>query len=211
MGWGSSPVRRYSCSALECPYLQGLETSTPPQFCPVPQTRLYYTAAAVVAATYPVCVGLLRLGVTEKPGMRVQEECGKQKRGAGLLLGMGFGLELCHAEMLPSCVAEPSTPASSQGPGFLAGLGLTVRHPPYLTLVISFLLISAAIQVRLARPVPIGPVHLHPTTSHLGLRLRRERPVAGIGLERLVREGRDLDGACGLGKGEGLDTGKNSV
>ncbi|XP_015977288.1 major facilitator superfamily domain-containing protein 2B [Rousettus aegyptiacus] len=72
-------------------------------------TRLYYTAAAVVAATYPVCVGLLRLGVTEKP--------------------------------------EPSTPASSQGPGFLAGLGLTVRHPPYLTLVISFLLISAAIQV----------------------------------------------------------------
>ncbi|XP_011354880.1 major facilitator superfamily domain-containing protein 2B [Pteropus vampyrus] len=72
-------------------------------------TRLYSIAAAVVAVTYPVCVGLLRLGVTEQP--------------------------------------EPSTPASSQGPSFLAGLGLTVRHPPYLKLVISFLFISAAIQV----------------------------------------------------------------
>ncbi|ELK14019.1 Major facilitator superfamily domain-containing protein LOC388931 [Pteropus alecto] len=87
----------------------GLETSPPPQFCPVPQTRLYTIAAAVVAVTYPVCIGLLRLGVTEQP--------------------------------------EPSTPASSQGPSFLAGLGLTVRHPPYLKLVISFLFISAAIQV----------------------------------------------------------------
>lgn len=94
--------------------------------------------------------------------MGVQAECGKQGLGPGLLLGMGFGLELCQAEMSPSCVAGPSTPASSQGPSFLAGLGLTVRHPPYLKLVISFLFISAAIQVRLARPVPIGPVHLHP-------------------------------------------------
>ncbi|XP_054422385.1 sphingosine-1-phosphate transporter MFSD2B [Pteronotus mesoamericanus] len=42
---------------------------------------------------------------------------------------------------------DPSAPASSQGMGFLAGLGLTVRHPPYLKLVISFLFISAAIQV----------------------------------------------------------------
>nr|XP_019568263.1 PREDICTED: major facilitator superfamily domain-containing protein 2B isoform X4 [Rhinolophus sinicus] len=42
---------------------------------------------------------------------------------------------------------EPSAPASIQSLGFLAGLGLTVRHPPYLKLVISFLFISAAVQV----------------------------------------------------------------
>ncbi|XP_045700444.1 major facilitator superfamily domain-containing protein 2B isoform X2 [Phyllostomus hastatus] len=42
---------------------------------------------------------------------------------------------------------DPSAEASSQGMGFLAGLGLTVRHPPYLKLVISFLFISAAVQV----------------------------------------------------------------
>ncbi|XP_036891350.1 major facilitator superfamily domain-containing protein 2B [Sturnira hondurensis] len=42
---------------------------------------------------------------------------------------------------------EPSATASSQGMSFLAGLGLTVRHPPYLKLVISFLFISAAVQV----------------------------------------------------------------
>ncbi|XP_010838987.1 PREDICTED: major facilitator superfamily domain-containing protein 2B [Bison bison bison] len=43
--------------------------------------------------------------------------------------------------------SDPSTPASGQGVGFLAGLGLTVRHRPYLKLVISFLFISAAVQV----------------------------------------------------------------
>ncbi|XP_027411763.1 major facilitator superfamily domain-containing protein 2B isoform X1 [Bos indicus x Bos taurus] len=43
--------------------------------------------------------------------------------------------------------SDPSTPASGQGLGFLAGLGLTVRHRPYLKLVISFLFISAAVQV----------------------------------------------------------------
>lgn len=101
--------------------------------------------------------------------MGVQAECGKQKLGAGLLLGMGFGLELYRAEMSPTCVIEPSTPASSQGPSFLAGLGLTVRHPPYLKLVTSFLFISAAIQVRLARPVLIGPVLLRP--YHITFRL----------------------------------------
>ncbi|XP_045045128.1 sphingosine-1-phosphate transporter MFSD2B isoform X9 [Desmodus rotundus] len=42
---------------------------------------------------------------------------------------------------------DPSATASSQGMSFLAGLGLTVRHPPYLKLVISFLFISAAVQV----------------------------------------------------------------
>lgn len=49
-----------------------------------------------------------------------------------------------------SCVAGSSDPASGQGLSFLAGLRLTVRHPPYLKLVISFLFISAAIQVPLA-------------------------------------------------------------
>ncbi|XP_049759060.1 sphingosine-1-phosphate transporter MFSD2B isoform X1 [Elephas maximus indicus] len=71
--------------------------------------RLYSIAAAVVAVTYPVCSGLLRLGVKERP--------------------------------------DPSSPASGQGLSFLAGLGLTVRHPPYLKLVVSFLFISAAVQV----------------------------------------------------------------
>ncbi|ELK27420.1 Major facilitator superfamily domain-containing protein 2B [Myotis davidii] len=72
-------------------------------------TCLYSIAAAAVAVTYPVCGGLLCLGVKERP--------------------------------------DPSAPASSQGMSFLAGLGLTVRHPPYLKLVISFLFISAAVQV----------------------------------------------------------------
>ncbi|XP_045142525.1 major facilitator superfamily domain-containing protein 2B [Echinops telfairi] len=42
---------------------------------------------------------------------------------------------------------DTSPPATGEGLSFLAGLGLTVRHPPYLKLVISFLFISAAIQV----------------------------------------------------------------
>ncbi|XP_048209304.1 major facilitator superfamily domain-containing protein 2B [Perognathus longimembris pacificus] len=42
---------------------------------------------------------------------------------------------------------DPSAPASGQGLSFLAGLGLTTRHPPYLILVVSFLFISAAVQV----------------------------------------------------------------
>ena len=69
---------------------------------------------------------------------------------------MGLGLELCQAETWPPCVADPSATASSQGMNFLDGLGLTVRHPPYLKLVISFLFISAAVQVPLARPGPTG-------------------------------------------------------
>ncbi|XP_029794083.1 major facilitator superfamily domain-containing protein 2B [Suricata suricatta] len=72
-------------------------------------TRLYATAAAAVAVTYPVCSCLLCLGVKERP--------------------------------------DSSVPASGPGPSFLAGLALTVRHLPYLKLVISFLFISAAIQV----------------------------------------------------------------
>ncbi|XP_069881798.1 sphingosine-1-phosphate transporter MFSD2B [Dipodomys merriami] len=42
---------------------------------------------------------------------------------------------------------DPSATASGQGVSFLAGLGLTARHPPYLILVFSFLFISAAVQV----------------------------------------------------------------
>lgn len=101
--------------------------------------------------------------------------------GARLLLDMSFGLKLGQAEMSPSFVAEPSAPASSQSLGFLAGLGLTVRHPPYRKLVISFLFISAAVQVRLARPIPIGSVQsLIPTTSQLDLSFNGERPAAGM-------------------------------
>ncbi|XP_014402105.1 PREDICTED: major facilitator superfamily domain-containing protein 2B [Myotis brandtii] len=105
---------RSLCSHWEvpCPWVSSppwVGDITPPQFCPVPQTCLYSIAAAAVAVTYPVCGGLLCLGVKERP--------------------------------------DPSAPASSQGMSFLAGLGLTVRHPPYLKLVISFLFISAAVQV----------------------------------------------------------------
>lgn len=75
---------------------------------------------------------------------------------AGLLLGVGFGFELRQAKMSPSCVADASARASGQGLSFLAGLRLTVRHPPYLKLVISFLFISAAVQVPLARLIPTG-------------------------------------------------------
>eukprot|EP00074_Homo_sapiens_P084679 XP_016859557.1 major facilitator superfamily domain-containing protein 2B isoform X6 [Homo sapiens] len=46
---------------------------------------------------------------------------------------------------------DPSAPASGPGLSFLAGLSLTTRHPPYLKLVISFLFISAAVQVHAAR------------------------------------------------------------
>ncbi|XP_027623744.1 major facilitator superfamily domain-containing protein 2B isoform X1 [Tupaia chinensis] len=42
---------------------------------------------------------------------------------------------------------DPSAPSSGQGLSFLAGLILTARHPPYLKLVVSFLFISAAVQV----------------------------------------------------------------
>ncbi|KAM9721477.1 sphingosine-1-phosphate transporter MFSD2B isoform 3-T3 [Dama dama] len=54
-----------------------------------------------------------------------------------------------HAPWGGGCLPQrdPSTQASGQGLGFLTGLGLTVRHRPYLKLVISFLFISAAVQV----------------------------------------------------------------
>ncbi|KAL1783163.1 major facilitator superfamily domain-containing protein 2B [Sigmodon hispidus] len=71
--------------------------------------RLYCIAAAVVALTYPVCGGLLCLGVKEQP--------------------------------------DTSVPASGSGLSFFTGLAITFRHPPYLNLVVSFLLISAAVQV----------------------------------------------------------------
>ncbi|XP_045225640.2 sphingosine-1-phosphate transporter MFSD2B isoform X2 [Macaca fascicularis] len=50
---------------------------------------------------------------------------------------------------------DPSTPASGPGLSFLAGLGLTTRHPPYLKLVISFLFISAAVQVSAVLSTPL--------------------------------------------------------
>lgn len=78
--------------------------------------------------------------------------------GTGFLLGLGFGFELCQARVLLSRVADSSAPASGQGLSFLAGLGLTVRHPPYLKLGISFLFISAAIQV----PLGLGSGHTDP-------------------------------------------------
>lgn len=106
-------------------------------------------------------------------------------------MGLGFGLELCQVEMSPSCVADPSTPASSQGMSFLTGLGLTVRHPPYLKLVISFLFISAAVQVPLAGRMPPGLVpvslslrgfkfSLSSTASQSGLSGNGERAAAGV-------------------------------
>ncbi|XP_058434366.1 sphingosine-1-phosphate transporter MFSD2B isoform X2 [Marmota monax] len=110
-------------------------------------TRLYSIAAAVVVVTYHVCSGLLCLGVKEQPGMEALQGNGRPELEAGLLLGVGFGVESYQAKMSPSCVADPSASASGQGLGFLAGMGLTARHPPYLKLVVSFLFISTAVQV----------------------------------------------------------------
>lgn len=53
--------------------LPGLETLRSVQYCPLPQARLYCIAAAVVALTYPVCGGLLCLGVKERPGIGCRE------------------------------------------------------------------------------------------------------------------------------------------
>ncbi|XP_059972782.1 sphingosine-1-phosphate transporter MFSD2B isoform X4 [Mesoplodon densirostris] len=50
---------------------------------------------------------------------------------------------------------DASARASGQGLSFLAGLRLTVRHPPYLKLVISFLFISAAVQVSAVLSTPM--------------------------------------------------------
>ncbi|KAL0620685.1 Major facilitator superfamily domain-containing protein 2B, partial [Plecturocebus cupreus] len=107
--------------------------------------HLYCIAAAVVAATYPVCSSFLCLGVKERPGMGMRRR--EAEAGGGALLGAGFGFGLCEAKVPPSCIADPSAPASGPGLSFLAGLGLTTRHPPYLKLVVSFLFISAAVQV----------------------------------------------------------------
>lgn len=129
---------------------------TPPQFCPVPQTCLYSIAAAVVAVTYPVCSGFLCLGVKERPGTGVQADAGDRAS-----LGRGFWLGTLPSGDVTSCVADPSAPASSRGMSFLAGLGLTVRHPPYLKLVICFLFISAAVQVRWPGRCPLAWLRPH--------------------------------------------------
>ncbi|XP_036027247.1 major facilitator superfamily domain-containing protein 2B [Onychomys torridus] len=42
---------------------------------------------------------------------------------------------------------DASAPASGPGLSFFTGLAITSRHPPYLSLVVSFLFISAAVQV----------------------------------------------------------------
>ncbi|XP_031211162.1 major facilitator superfamily domain-containing protein 2B isoform X2 [Mastomys coucha] len=42
---------------------------------------------------------------------------------------------------------DTSAPASGQGLSFFTGLAITFRHPSYLSLVVSFLFISAAVQV----------------------------------------------------------------
>eukprot|EP00072_Mus_musculus_P042561 XP_006515207.1 PREDICTED: major facilitator superfamily domain-containing protein 2B isoform X1 [Mus musculus] len=42
---------------------------------------------------------------------------------------------------------DTSAPASGQGLNFFTGLAITSQHPPYLSLVVSFLFISAAVQV----------------------------------------------------------------
>ncbi|XP_052042114.1 sphingosine-1-phosphate transporter MFSD2B isoform X2 [Apodemus sylvaticus] len=42
---------------------------------------------------------------------------------------------------------DASAPDSGQGLSFFTGLAMTSRHPPYLSLVVSFLFISAAVQV----------------------------------------------------------------
>lgn len=71
--------------------------------------------------------------------------------------GSSWGFKLCQG--VPSCVTGPADPGPGHGLGFLTGLGLTTRHPPYVKLVVSFLFISAAVQVlrRLTPPWPRRP------------------------------------------------------
>lgn len=98
-------------------------------------------------------------------------------------LGLGFGFELCRAGVSPSHVSDSSAPASGQGLSFLAGLGLTVRHPPYLKLVISFLFISAAIQVPLATSTPY---RYRSSLSPSRVRLTSGEVVAGMGCRESI-------------------------
>ena len=85
------------------------------------------------------------------------------------------------------------SPCREERLGFLAGLGLTVRHRPYLKLVVSFLFISAAVQVCLARLNPPGwalaILSLHRLRLVSRLHHTTGKPVAGKGLARLMLGG----------------------
>lgn len=125
---------------------------------------------------------------------------------------MSFYFELHQSKMSLSNVIDPSTPASGQGLGFLAGLGLTVRHRPYLNLVISFLFISAAVQVCLARLIPTGwalaILSLHRFRLISRLHHTTGKPVAGKGLARLMLGGEKPTRSSGTGESQGPDTRK---
>ncbi|XP_040848842.1 major facilitator superfamily domain-containing protein 2B [Ochotona curzoniae] len=56
---------------------------------------------------------------------------------------------VCSSLLWLGVKERPDSSASASGPalGFLAGLSQTARYPPYLKLVLSFLFISAAVQV----------------------------------------------------------------
>lgn len=56
---------------------------------------------------------------------------------------------VCGSLLCLGVKERPDTSATASGPGlsFFTGLAITSRHPPYLSLVVSFLFISAAIQV----------------------------------------------------------------
>lgn len=102
-------VHGWIVAGANAPESCGFEGSPTPGTVSQDVTRLYYIAAAVVTAIYPVCCCMLYLGVKEQP--------------------------------------DSSTPASGHGLSFLSGLGLTIRYPPYLKLVGSFLFISSAVQI----------------------------------------------------------------
>ncbi|XP_040586897.1 major facilitator superfamily domain-containing protein 2B [Mesocricetus auratus] len=56
---------------------------------------------------------------------------------------------VCGSFLCLGVKERPDTSAPASGPGlsFFTGLAITSRHPPYLNLVVSFLFISAAVQV----------------------------------------------------------------
>lgn len=131
--------------------------------------------------------------------------------GTGLLWGVGFGFELCQAQVSLSCVTGSSVPASGPGPSFLAGLVLTARHPPYLKLVISFLFISAAIQVPLALALAILPCVCSALVSRLHqpeLGFNREKWWLARGLGSLVQGGERPGQSLWGWEGQGPDARK---
>ena len=69
----------------------------------------------MLALTYPVCSGLLCLGVKERPGKGVQSESGKPKLGqdssGAWVVVLGSAKPKCHFPMLQTPLTLPQAKA----------------------------------------------------------------------------------------------------